>query len=770
VTFGLGWGALRTRRGLLIGSFAAATAFLAMSVLGVASSLPLALSAPEQRENARFPSGPGFESSARIAGQPLAGNQLSRMWNGRRVEVIEVAARQGATAPPGVDTLPAPGTGLVSPELAQVMREHPGALAAQIPNPVDEIAWRGLADPHELFAYVGIVRGTVPTPLEIAGWGSPGTSQLRRDISPLVGIPIALVAVLPVLGLLATVLWMDDARRRARLACLQLLGAMRRQRLMVDIGFLVPPLFVGWIVAWIAEPAVDDFVVMRLMAGRPFFPQDLRVEWTVRLGVGLVLASLVVAASLRDLDPESIMRDLRRRAAYRLTSRVAMGGVSIALGLALGGAVLTSGESSQLRSYPGLIGSAALLIGGTVMVNPVLPIGVCRALTFGSASGQLAVGRIRGSRSGWRAATLSLILFGAVAGLALSALAGLDVATQTDQIMWNPSLTSDNVVYASLPPTDVRARRGAEHDIQAFPAVPDGDVFMVEGTQRRGPLPSMRVDCAQLGYFIDVRVARDPCRSAWVIDDGVNPYPPTASIQRADGTHVRDAVRATADIAPAEILGSSTVVLIPSNTAEVDEAVRKTAVLTLTAILLIDNAEQVEDLRNALWHHDGAAIYGASGPLAPVVTRADLVRAGHEYRDRYSPLVVGLLSIAALSSLGSVAMSGAVEGLETRGRDRILIAMGIRPRSLSTTRWLGVLVPGLTAIAAGGALGAVLGVGYADLADRAHTRSAVAGFPARPYLQLIVIEAVVLTAACILAVSAVARTRSVNAGEVGDIG
>lgn len=148
-------------------------------------------------------------------------------------ESITVVAMTGsgpdAPLPPHLDALPEPGQALVSPALAELIREEP-VLADRYGEVIGTLSPQALAGPDTLLAVRGVQASDVSrfTPAVTA---FPTTGD-ALELTPIVRIVLLLAAVallLPIALLIAMTTKLSATTRDRRLAALRLAGATNRQ-------------------------------------------------------------------------------------------------------------------------------------------------------------------------------------------------------------------------------------------------------------------------------------------------------------------------------------------------------------------------------------------------------------------------------------------------------------------------------------------------------------------------------------------------------------
>jgi hypothetical protein len=600
-------------------------------------------------------------------------------------------------------------------------------------HPVGLVEHSGLRTPDELIAYVGLAqpRRTAAVTLDvIAGWGVRGESLFAWSISPYLTLPLLALILLPLAALVSALFRLDGPRRNRRRALLRTLGGSRVHAVAADAGALLPWVGVGWAVAFVSYPATTHAFAELALDYRVAFPSDLRVPTLAWAGFGLLLVVVVLGASFVDNDPEEVSAALAGTRPYRVRARLgASAGLLMAGGLAAA-TVVRSGPASELRTTVPVLVAGAFVITGALIGLPPVVIVVSRRLGTRSVAGDLARARLIDSRAGWRAPAVSLMLLGTIAGTGLGVLAVLDAAKATDSIVWEPQRFPRSLAVVSATANAARAlTESGRHEFFPIVAVPDA-AYVADGKRREG-VPALYVPCQLLARLIAIpKQARDPCRSAWVLDDTL-PLNQNGRVMRGRQVLTRG-IRPTTAIAPAELFHGTESLLVPARRPVIDAQLhRQTA--SVTGVIRIRSNADLEQLRNRLWQDPATAFSGASGPLSNVVSRADLVADGHEYVTTYTRVVIGALVTASLLAMFAVSCSAALEVAESAQRDAVLTALGAPTSTLRHTLVLSTTTPAVVAALAGWAIGLGLGITYLALGSYDQLSGATQGFPLDRY-------------------------------------
>ena len=315
-------------------------------------------------------------------------------------------AAEAVPVPPGVRSVPAPGTAVVSPALAELIAANPAdELGDRFGDVVGLIGEEGLGRPDELVAVVGATAeqlGVGDVPLDQAG--DLVAAQLDADgtrlpgepsfVTPIVGydgvaedldvqiyremslVAVVLVSV-PALMLVGSAARLTAARRERRLAALRLAGAtpgaVRALAAAETSMGAVLGAVVGVAASLLVAPALHGIE----LAGGAWFPSDLRLSPWAAVGLATVAVLVSVVATLASLrrvtsGPLGVARatePVRVRWPRVLGVVVAFGALVIAMTRARGGStalVMIAGLALVIASL-GLVGPWICSLMGRLM-------------------------------------------------------------------------------------------------------------------------------------------------------------------------------------------------------------------------------------------------------------------------------------------------------------------------------------------------------------------------------------------------------------------
>ncbi|MEU6280067.1 FtsX-like permease family protein [Streptomyces sp. NPDC047028] len=352
----------------------AAGSSLGVCCLALVLTIPAILDAHDGRAAAREPR----TTSARHAG-PGATLVLERTDpHGSRpfTRVFVARGSRGRQAPPpGLGELPRPGQLFVSPRLHDLLRSEP-ALKGLLPGREKGlIGPAGLADPDELYAYVGTTRPRITGDSDTAAlksFGYPYAPVPVVEPSTLTNLRFALatLVLLPLAVFLSVCARLSAASRTRRLASLRLLGLSTRGTQRVNAAETVAAALLGSLLG-LGEYWILNQVMAR--SGLPslrWYPADGALSWTTvalcLLGCP-ALAWFTGRASARKAAADPLA--VRRTAVPKPPRR--WGGLLLVTGLG----VVTGYCATGLTSHPatsdgvnGLLVVAGVLLTGAGLV------------------------------------------------------------------------------------------------------------------------------------------------------------------------------------------------------------------------------------------------------------------------------------------------------------------------------------------------------------------------------------------------------------------
>lgn len=318
-------------------------------------------------------------------------------WNGHRIERRYYAGSRGGLEVPGVPTLPAPGEYVASPDLARLIADDPviRALFATL-RPVGSIAKPGLSQPHELKAVIGVDAedGLLLRPVEGFGSDQPlgsvdDTAVLDATVA---GISGSLVW-LPGIAFLVIVIRLSARQSRGRVRALRALGASAvavRTVQALEVGLLALPGVVAGVVV--------HHAALRVFSAIPgtsfgFYRNDATLPPALQglLAVGILVATMALAAGLQHVDFQSASHVRSRRGARRdVASHLGLG--ALAVGFAYLGALPLTAPWFGKFAILGMWLSCALVASGLAVAGPRLVRAVTRWLATRARTAGTLVG------------------------------------------------------------------------------------------------------------------------------------------------------------------------------------------------------------------------------------------------------------------------------------------------------------------------------------------------------------------------------------------
>ncbi len=442
------------------------------------------------------------------------------------------AASADPVLPPGLTTLPAPGTMAVSPALRELLDSPEGALLrTRLPYEITAtLGDAGLVQPSELYYYAGSAALSTDSGASMAaGFGNIVEDRPLDPMLVVLVILICVVLLMPVAIFIATAVRFGGERRDRRLAALRLVGADTRTTRWIAGGEALAGSALGLATGTLFFLGGAQLVGPLGLWSFGFFPGDLRPLPWLALVVAVTVPALAVVVTLAALrsvviEPLGVVRGGRTRT-RRLWWRLTMPGVGVALLLVSQDPGL---RTASLSMAPPAIGlqlmdavaplsiatGATLVLAGLVSLLPWLVEAVVGRLRGGSLSWQLAVRRLQLS-SGAASRAVSGITV-AVAGSVALQMFSVGINDDFNKVTGADASRAQYTVLAEYPDT-----RLAERMIEAFRATPG--VHQVIGSVTSyvtwpGPVPDDDIrptttltlgDCATLRELAHIDSCQD---------------------------------------------------------------------------------------------------------------------------------------------------------------------------------------------------------------------------------------------------------------------
>lgn len=411
-------------------------------------------------------------SGASYSYAPSGPDADSELWNysesvfeGRTIDQLDVAALgPGAPLPPGISSLPKPGTYEVSPALAALIASTPaGELGDRFPGTrAGTIGDRALTGPDDLVVYVG------RSPAQLAG--RPSTTHVTTIASGAQtsvwtnyfrdAFAVGAVAfVLPILILIGMATRLAATRREERHAALRLVGATNRQISVIASVEAVISALAGTVLGIGLFLALRPLLADNALLGSKYFSYAVT---PTALGYAAMLVVVPLASALAGLVSLRRVRISPLGVTRRQTPPTpgAARLIPLALGIALYvfGVVATTHQAIGGGVYPGLL----LTMIGLVIAGPWLTAAAARRLArrTGAASSLLAARRL---------ADTPKAAFRAVSGLVLAVFLGsmlgglMPTINQTDASPTATALSNvllDTFYYSPVCGNDVNCSGG----------------------------------------------------------------------------------------------------------------------------------------------------------------------------------------------------------------------------------------------------------------------------------------------------------------------
>ncbi|GAA4664728.1 MULTISPECIES: FtsX-like permease family protein [Amycolatopsis] len=306
-------------------------------------------------------------------------------------------AGPNAPVPPGLRSIPAPGQIVVSPALAEKMREDPRVRGLFSQQVVGTIEPSGLAGPNELIAYAG---GSGLRQSEyvdtVYAFGQPPNADSLPPQLLILGMIGVLVLLVPMLVFVASSSRIAGPERERRLSALRLAGAGAAQVRRIAAAESLVGAGTGALLGLLLYLVVRPFAAGLDLAGVTVYPADFVPDWPLVVLVFAIIPLISVCSAwlgLRSLivEPLAVFRrgkPLRRRLWWRLVLVVA--GVAL-----LFADKAIPGDQSAGDMLPYVLLGGSLLLVGVPTLLPWLTERVVNRLRGGFPAWQLAVRRLQ---------------------------------------------------------------------------------------------------------------------------------------------------------------------------------------------------------------------------------------------------------------------------------------------------------------------------------------------------------------------------------------
>ncbi|MCX4761993.1 FtsX-like permease family protein [Streptomyces sp. NBC_01275] len=403
--------------------------------LAVVLAIPGILAAQDARKAAREPDcSNGRGSCLSTGGSGLALTRLDPYGSEPLTRIFVAMGKTPINPPPGLRELPDSGEVFVSPRLHELLRSDPG-LAQLLPGrEMGLISAQGLAQPDELYAYIGASREELKAGGHLTEFGGSDTRFPTVEPSTLdiLRFTLAGVVLLPLAVFLSVCAQLSAAARMRRLAALRLLGLSRKGTQRVNASETVAAALLGAVLGLGAYWVVNQLVSRIGLPGFKWYPADGSLP-VIALFICLAgcpaMAWFVgrVGAKKAAANPLAVRRSAVEKAPRLWGLLPLVPGVGIVIGYCVAGATGHAPTDTGLSSI--LMPLAVVLVGtGLVLSLPVLSRALARqvARSTGSLSLGLAMRRNEAEPGGAIRVATGLVMLVYAASLTQGVLIELD--------------------------------------------------------------------------------------------------------------------------------------------------------------------------------------------------------------------------------------------------------------------------------------------------------------------------------------------------------
>ncbi|MEU1186133.1 FtsX-like permease family protein [Streptomyces sp. NPDC005859] len=594
--------------------------------------------------------------------------------------------------PPGLREFPGPGEVFVSPRLHELLRTDPG-LAQLLPGRERGlISAQGLAQPDELYAYVGARPEELKGGGHLSGFGrkearfptvEPSTLDILR-------FTLAGVVLLPLAVFLSVCARLSAASRMRRLAALRLLGLSRKGTQRVNAAETVAAAFLGAVLGLCAYWVVNQLVSRMGLPGFKWYPADGSLSGATLI-ICLVgcpaLAWFVgrVGAKKAAANPLAVRRSAVEKPPRLWGLLPLVPGLGIVIGYCVVGATGNVPTDTSLSAI--LMPLAVVLVGaGLVLSLPILSRALARrvARATSSLSLGLAMRRNEVEPGGALRVAIGLVLLVYAASLTQGVLVELDqVSKNTSPVQLYTMALDDVPENKERALTKVPGVRS--HAIQAQSWVdPDSETWK--------SIDAVIATCAQLRRMASVVencVEGRPARlmiPGHTYDEDSKPgsgFP--FHLRNSDGKRrvftvevPRQTIRYHDDTA-AQMVGSGTVLIPPS---ALPAGFRPEDRATL-ALLSSSAPETVRSVLEGIAGVDPTVEVETDGVDAAALQQITVIK---------TLLAVGMV-LGLIIGVAAYLVAATDRAVERRPQVTALALLGARPRTLRTVQVAQVVLP-----------------------------------------------------------------------------
>ncbi|MFE8939581.1 FtsX-like permease family protein [Streptomyces sp. NPDC007872] len=291
---------------------------------------------------------------------PYGSQRLRRIFIGR-------TGTGHVPAPPGVKEIPHAGEAVISPKLAEILKNNPRAAGLVPGRVIGTIAPVGLGGPDELYAYIGVPPTELNEARPLGYFGSTYTEHELIDPSTIdiLRFTLGCIVLLPLVIFLSVCARLSGESRARRLAALRLVGLSTKDTLRVNAGESVAAVFLGAVLGLLGYLGVNEVMARIGLPGLRWYPEDGRPEVITLIACLLgcpALAALVsrVGAQQAALSPISVRRTGERKPPKKYGTVLLIPGLGIT-----GGYCVLSVMGKDPSGGP----ASAMLVPGAVLLT-----------------------------------------------------------------------------------------------------------------------------------------------------------------------------------------------------------------------------------------------------------------------------------------------------------------------------------------------------------------------------------------------------------------
>ncbi|MFD9390582.1 FtsX-like permease family protein [Streptomyces sp. NPDC060000] len=663
--------------------------------LAIVLAIPSILAAQDARKAAREPdcsNGLGRCTSTARGADGLALTRVDPYGSDPLTRIFLAQVGGPIAPPPGLRKFPGPGEVFVSPRIHELLRSDRGLAQLMPGKEMGIISAHGLAQPDELYAYVGARPEELKGGGHLSGFGwkearyptvEPSTLDILR-------FTLSGVVLLPLAVFLSVCARLSAASRMRRLAALRLLGLSRKGTQRVNAAETVAAALLGAVLGLGAYWVVNQLVSRIGLPGFKWYPADGALPGTALL-VCLVgcpaLAWFVgrVGAKKAAANPLAVRRSAVEKPPRLWGLLPLVPGLGIVVGYCVAGA---TGHVPTDTSFSAiLMPLAVVLVGaGLVLSLPILSRALARqvARATGSLSLGLAMRRNEVEPGGALRVATGLVLLVYAASLTQGVLIELNQVSKNTSPVQLYTMALDNV---------------PENKVQALTKVPGIRSHAIQArswndpdSENRSSISAVIATCDQLRRMasavencVDGRPARLLVPDQTYEENSKPGRSFPFQLRNSDGKRRVVTVQVPSqtikyrDDAAAQLVGSGTVLIPPSS---LPAGFRPTGRATLA--LLSSSAPQT--VRSAL---EGIA---GVDPTIEVETNGVDAASLQQITVIKTLLAVGMI-LGLIIGVAAYLVAATDRAVERRPQVTALALLGARPRTLRTVQVAQVVLP-----------------------------------------------------------------------------